>query len=344
MEIFIIRLLLSLFIILFSCELFTNAIEWFGARMKVGEGVLGSILSAVGTCLPETMIPLIAILFSSSKQYANDIGVGAIIGAPFMLGTLAFFVSGMSLLFFSKKRRYGMTLLADKNIIKRDLEFFLFLYPLALLSSLFDDRILKNAVGFVLIGAYIFYVYITLRNDSFNSNKPQKLYILSIFNMFGFKKTNNKYAPRLRFIFFQLAVSLASIVLGAEIFIKNVEEISVHAGIPAMILSLIIAPVATELPEKFNSVIWIARQKDTLAIANITGAMVFQSCLPVAFGIFSTSWRLDLKAILSGILALASAFIFYIAFTSRKKVNAVLLLNCGLFYLLFIFYILSNFA
>ena len=344
MGIYIIRLLLSLFIILFSCELFTNAIEWFGSRMKVGDGVLGSIFSAVGTCLPETMIPLIAILFTSNREYANDIGVGAIIGAPFMLATLAFFVSGISLILFSRKRKYGMTLHADKNIIKRDLEFFLFLYPLALFSSLFECKPVKNTTGFVLIGAYVYYVYITLRNDRFNSSKPHKLYILSILNLFSFKKGGNKSNPRLRFIFLQLGLSLASIVLGAEIFIKNVESIAVHAGIPAMILSLIIAPVATELPEKFNSVIWMARQKDTLAIANITGAMVFQSCLPVAFGIFATPWKLDLKAILSGILALTSTFIFYISFTSRKKTNAIILLNCGIFYIVFILYVLNNFA
>ena len=38
-----------------------------------------------------------------------------------------------------------------------------------------------------------------------------------------------------------------------------------------MLLALVIAPIATELPEKFNSLIWVRQGKDTLAMGNITG-------------------------------------------------------------------------
>ena len=49
-----------------------------------------------------------------------------------------------------------------------------------------------------------------------------------------------------------------------------------------VLLALVVAPIATELPEKFNSIIWIRQGKDTLAMGNITGAMVFQSAIPVS--------------------------------------------------------------
>ena len=55
-------------------------------------------------------------------------------------------------------------------------------------------------------------------------------------------------------------------------------------GLDPTILALIIAPIATELPEKFNSVLWVRTGKDTLAMGNITGAMVFQSCVPTVLG------------------------------------------------------------
>jgi len=54
---------MSLALILISCEFFTNGIEWLGRKIGVGDGVVGSIFSAVGTCLPETMIPIIAIIY-----------------------------------------------------------------------------------------------------------------------------------------------------------------------------------------------------------------------------------------------------------------------------------------
>ena len=52
-----------------------------------------------------------------------------------------------------------------------------------------------------------------------------------------------------------------------------------------MLLALVIAPIATELPEKFNSIIWVRQNKDTLALGNITGAMVFQSTIPTVVGL-----------------------------------------------------------
>jgi cation:H+ antiporter len=80
-------------VILIGSELFTNGIEWFGHKLELGEGAIGSVLAAIGTALPETMVPLIAILFGGGIA-ASEVGVGAILGAPFMLATLTMFVTG----------------------------------------------------------------------------------------------------------------------------------------------------------------------------------------------------------------------------------------------------------
>ncbi len=90
-------LIVSFVIILAGAELFTNGIEWFGRKLQLAEGAVGSVLAAVGTALPETMIPIIAILFGTGAS-SHAIGVGAILGAPFMLATLAMFVTGVAVL------------------------------------------------------------------------------------------------------------------------------------------------------------------------------------------------------------------------------------------------------
>ena len=59
-------MLVALAVILVAAELFTNGIEWFGHKLNLAEGAVGSVLAAVGTALPETMIPLVAILFAGS--------------------------------------------------------------------------------------------------------------------------------------------------------------------------------------------------------------------------------------------------------------------------------------
>src|SRR6186713_1561056 len=96
-------------IILIGAELFTNGIEWFGRKLELAEGAVGSVLAAVGTALPETMIPIIAILFATGES-SNEIGVGAILGAPFMLATLAMFVTGVAVLYQARHRTTGDTM------------------------------------------------------------------------------------------------------------------------------------------------------------------------------------------------------------------------------------------
>ena len=140
----------------------------------------------------------------------------------------------------------------------------------------------------------------------------------------------------------QVIIALAGIVLGAEIFVSSMEKTSELLGISALALSLLITPVATELPEKFNSIIWISRKKDTLALGNISGAMVFQSCIPVSIGILATPWQLDKKTVVSAVLALISAAVVYLWIKFKGKLNPVPLIAGGIFYAVFIGYLITT--
>jgi cation:H+ antiporter len=102
-------------------------------------------------------------------------------------------------------------------------------------------------------------------------------------------------------IIVQLGIGLALLVLGAKGFIHGIEQAAPLLGISALMLSLLIVPVATELPEKVNSILWIRRHKDTLAFGNITGAMVFQGTLLPAIGVVLTPWAPQ-KEVLAGVV------------------------------------------
>ena len=119
----IVVLILSFAVILAGSELFTNGIEWFGHKLELGEGAIGSVLAAIGTALPETMVPLIAIVFGGGVA-ASEIGVGAILGAPFMLATLAMFVTGAAVLLMRRRRAAGSTLAVDAAVVNHDLGYF----------------------------------------------------------------------------------------------------------------------------------------------------------------------------------------------------------------------------
>ncbi|WP_024831414.1 sodium:calcium antiporter [Ruminiclostridium josui] len=322
----ILILLLSLGIILTGCELFTNGIEWLGKKLRLGDGVVGSIFSAVGTCLPETLIPVIALLFSNRHKDSVEIGIGAIVGAPFMLSTLAFFITGLSVIIFSGRRQTGKKLNTDLNILERDISFFVIAYTGAISVSFFSIGFIKNIAAILLIGAYVYYVYKTVNNDKASNEEIDDLIFSRTFRI----------KESLVIILLQIAVALFSIIVGAEMFVGNIEAISRTLGVSTLALSIIITPIATELPEKFNSVIWISKNKDTLSLGNISGAMVFQSCIPVAIGILTTNWKLDIITLVSSLLALSSTLVTYIWIKVKNSLTPLPLLTGGAFYALFI--------
>lgn len=318
-------LFVSLGVILAAAEVFTNSVEWLGLRLRLAEGAVGSILAAVGTALPESLIPLIAFVAGNGVEQ-QQIGVGAIIGAPFMLSTLAFFISGLVVVLDARKRPGFPCLEITPGVIRRDLLFFFLGYSLGILAMFAPDR-WGPALAVLLLGSYALYVFMTLRRTSSHSQNPD---LRPLF--FSARRSS----PRLVMIVLQLMFGVVLLVAGAELFIHQVTAISALIGIPTFFLSLIIAPIATELPEKFNSVIWLRRNKDTLAIGNITGAMVFQSAILPSIGILTGHWQYISGSLTPIALTYASAGLVYISLVARKRLSAYALLMGGLFYLIFL--------
>ncbi|HHX51633.1 MAG TPA: sodium:calcium antiporter, partial [Clostridia bacterium] len=152
----------------------------------------------------------------------------------------------------------------------------------------------------------------------------------------------NHISPPLYRVVLQVLFALGLIIFGADIFVEEIKILATSWGIPPFILALIIAPIATELPEKFNSIIWIGQGKDTLALGNITGAMVFQSSIIPALGILLTDWSLTNLALLSAVLAIASASLVYCEIKVKKHLTPAMLMFGGMFYLVFIICVITG--
>jgi cation:H+ antiporter len=318
-------LFVSLGIILAAAEIFTNSVEWLGLRLHLAEGAVGSILAAVGTALPESLIPLIAFITGKGVDQ-QQIGIGAIIGAPFMLSTLAFFISGLVVVLDARKRSSFPRLEINPGIIQRDLLFFFFGYSIGLCAAFAPDRWKAYLMG-MLLGSYLFYVFLTLRRTSAHGQTPD---LRPLFFSAG------KNRPRILMILLQVVFAVGLLIGGAELFIHQVTAIALLLGIPIFFLSLIVAPIATELPEKFNSIIWLRRHKDTLAIGNITGAMVFQSAILPSIGIITGNWHFVPGSLTPILLTFTSTGLVYLSLKLGKNLNAFILLMGGLFYLIFL--------
>ena len=331
----------SFVIILAGAELFTNGIEWFGRKLGLAEGAVGSVLAAVGTALPETMIPIVAILFSG-QEHSDEIGVGAILGAPFMLATLAMFVTGIAVLVQGRHRPEGDVMRVDTRVLGADMRTFVIAYGLAIAAALFlpsEPTWPKIAVAILLLVVYAWYVKGHFEADP--SIDAEDLAPLRFHRFDAGRTTMSDGGPRLRVVNLQVLVALGLIVAGAVAFVDAVGHVATTLGVSQVLLALVVAPIATELPEKFNSIIWIRQGKDTLAMGNITGAMVFQSAIPVSVALVFApeSWVAAQGSYLAfasaGIAFLSSAAIFLPMARSGRLRGRGLLLG-GAFYVAYL--------
>lgn len=336
-----VEIFLLLLGILASCLCFSNAVENLGEKLNLSNQVTGSILAAVGTALPETIVPMVAIYMAAthgdallaSTEAKHGIAIGSIVGAPFLLGTLALLLTGITVI-LNKHKRKDLNLKVNPQHVLRDLTFFLITFSLAILASFFPG-IYKVAFTVLLGLSYAAYLFKTIvaRDEHVDLDGDGSEDI---------EETPDLYLEKLKLpsnlftVILQTLIGLIGIIFFAEIFVHELELAAHEWNISPLILSLIITPVATELPEKVNSVIWSSQGKDTLAMGNITGAMVFQSSIPCAIGVMFTPWHLNNLATLCAVLAIAAALILYFNIKATKKLHAYSLITAGLLYFVYL--------
>src|SRR5437773_298527 len=338
-------------LILVGAEVFTNGVEWLGLKLRISEGATGSILAALGTATPETLIPIVAILFTNTAD-SDDIGVGAILGAPFMLGTLVMLLIGVTAFVLRKKRKRD-TLHVDAPHALRDLSFFLVLYTIAIALAIAPRELhfIKGYLGWIFLPAYGVYLYLVLRTPRRSAEDIEEemeereafdqLTFMSLLQRVGrgFRDTT----PPLWLVATQTLVAFGAIVLGARFFADFVHDLSHAMGFNALLVSLILAPLATELPEAANSLIWTRDGKDVIALGNVAGAMVFQSTIPVTIGVLLTPWQLGQFGTVAAVFALLSGLLIYVQLRVRARENALPLSSLmlgGSLYVVFLGYVL----
>lgn len=329
-------LLVSFFVILLGAELFTNGIEWFGRKLELAEGAVGSVLAAVGTALPETMIPIIAIGFGTGAA-SDAIGVGAILGAPFMLATLAMFVTGIAVLIQARRRANRDVMPVDTGVLGVDMRTFAIAYAIAIGAAFLplEPTWPKYVAAALLLIVYALYVK---RHFDVDPDVDAEDLAPLRFRRLDPAHRREPELVRLRVVNLQVLAALGLIIVGAIAFVGSVEQVAHAIGVDEVLLALVVAPIATELPEKFNSIIWVRQGKDTLAMGNITGAMVFQASIPtvVALVLAPGAWAAGpgtYTAFASAGIAFLSSAAIFIPMARSGRLRGRGLLIGGLFYL-----------
>jgi cation:H+ antiporter len=313
-------------LIYFSCEGFVNGVEWLGRKLRLNQTTTGTVLAAFGTALPESVVTLVAVAFGNSPAQ-KEIGVGAALGGPLALSTVAYAVVGLALL--GNARRLGPgrrpTVEADTGRLRHDQLWFLaiFVFKIALGLVVFS---LKPWLGLVFLAVYAVYTWKELGRDEERTQFEGDLEPL--------KLRPRDPNPAVAWAAIQTLAALVVIFAASHLFVGQIESVGPWLGLDAQLTALLFSPLATELPEIMNAVIWVKQGKERLALANISGAMMIQATVPTAFGLFFTPWRLETPLLIAaGVTALAIIFLQW-TFRSRH-VNSWRLAQVGWLYVVF---------
>lgn len=312
-------------IIYLACEYFVNGVEWVGRRLNLGSTTTGTVLAAFGTALPESAVTFVAVVFGHNEAQKN-IGVGAAVGGPLVLSTISYAVVGIVLLLSRRKlQRPDACLEVDCRRLSRDQGWFLLIFVISISLGLtaFSS---KRWLGIALFAAYGLYVWREMRNDNSSVDDRDELEPL--------KFRPHEENPGLGWASVQTLSALVVIAIASRVFVTQLESLGTGLGISAQFIALLLSPVATELPETLNAVIWVRQGRERLALANISGAMMIQATVPAGLGLLFTSWRFDGPLVAAGGITTAAIAVLWALFR-RRTVSAKTLVPIGGLYLLF---------
>ncbi|MFE2570425.1 sodium:calcium antiporter [Streptomyces mirabilis] len=249
-----------------SCEWFVNAVEWLGERLNVGKMAVGTILAAFGTALPESVVTLVAVTTGATDE-AKDIGVGAAMGGPLALATVAYGVTGAMLLLKRRKERAAILAetgmaptdpatypdaeealgsAADMKRLAKDQKWFLPIFIVKVALGLVAFAF-KPVLGLLFFAAYAVYFWREIRGGDDGDDEGPELEPL--------KFQPKAASPATWAVVAQTLVTLVVIFFASQLFVKQLDAIGPMLGLSAAVTALLLSPIATELPEIMNAVI-----------------------------------------------------------------------------------------
>lgn len=311
------QLLAALVLVVIASDAFTNAVEWVGAIFGLTRSAVGAVVAAIGSSLPETMVAVVALLYLRDAQ-SQAVGIGAVLGAPFMLSTLVFFLIGLTALMRKDAQRVHAPV-ADTLF---GAALFLLTFALAIGASFAHQRFMHVIAAGLVLASYGVYLTYHLRRHGVEAEETPPPLRLS----------PRHAVPRKRVIGLQLLVALIVTVFASRWFVGSVAHAADALRLSPFLISLVLAPIATELPDASNVVLWMRRRQDELAVGNVIGALMFQTSIACAIGMLATPWQLGISAYVPSALALLSALLLVVSLLVRRRIDPVILLSGGFLY------------
>lgn len=258
---------------------------------KFGAKFVGRVLLSIATTLPE-----IAIVIYAAAQGSFGIAIGSGLGSNLLMMTL-----GLAIMLIIATTRLSKAPLKqiDVSTFKNDM---IFLILAAIISFVLFLDGFNYIDAFIFMGLFAGYIILSLyemrienrekisnKNIDKNSNNYNNKELIVEQDISNDTNDDKKKFLKAIGTFFLGAIG---ILFGAEPFIHSLEGLSVEFGISAVVLAVIISPIAGEMPEKISMMI-LARKGAagaSIAIANVLGSKILNNTLLLAVAVFAAMY------------------------------------------------------
>lgn len=301
----IILIIVSIAVVLWGADRFTDGACGLARRLKVSELVIGLTVVALGTSLPEFMVSFMSVLRGSS-----DMSVGNIIGSN-VFNILV--ILGASALM--------RTLAIEKSLLQRDLPICILVTVMLTVFARSSGEIARweGLMLVVFFIAYLYVAYIVAKRDRKAQTPSPAGEVMSLWRSF-----------------LLIMLGMGALVVGGHVLVDNAAEVAREWGVSESVIGMTILAGGTSLPELATSVMAARKGSMGLAFGNVIGSNVFNiafvigtcsSIRPMAVTeIATTDWMVFVGSCL---------LVWLVAWTSRKlsRWEGALLVLCYLSYL-----------
>ena len=293
--------------LILSSLILTATIEEIGRRGKFNESFTGAVISPIFTAMPELVVIVLALVLLG-KESGSEIVAGTIIGEPFMVSAIGFPIVALTLLVASRRRKSDeLNPLLSKTLIYMGLVF-----PIMLIPFFFNIVVVRVVVAVILILLYLVFFRLVRRKESFEEEATD----IRIRN-----------GALLALI---ITAGVAFLLAGSAVLVRGINSLYLQTGINQELITILLVPIGTIVPETMNAVIWAARGKTSLAIGAVAGEEMYFATFFPALGILASRWYITTNGIVA--VLLTSAFSIVIGLTVYKFKTATYV---------FIFFIVS---
>lgn len=279
-------LLLGFFFLIKGADIFVEGSSSIARKFNVPPMVIGLTIVAMGTSAPEA-----AVSITSSIAGQNDMALANVVGSNFFNILI---VLGVSCIIAN--------LPVEKNTIKKDTPFLLFVSGLLLVFSI--DLNISRVEGFIFLAIFTYFLIDTVKTAKNSDSKVEDV--------------PSEDSPMFKTIILCI-LGIIGIVLGGDMVVKSASSIAKSFGMSDNLVGLTIVAVGTSLPEFVTSVVAVRKGENDIAIGNIIGSNIFNILFVLGLSTFINPISISVFALFDVIFMISITILLFIFIKSKNS-------------------------